>query len=321
MTTTAPLTRNRAAVEARQDEALRLRQTGMTYAQISRALGYGSRNGGLGREAVRRAIMAAAARQARSTFTARRFGVEIEFFGITRQAAAAALVAAGINAVVEGYNHTTTSHWKIVTDASVSAIGTGSYNGNEIVSPILSGKEGLDAVTLVVKTLVAAGARVGASCGLHVHHDANDLTADEVARVVELYNLNQTHVDALVSRSRRNSRWARAYSTYEIDTVKNAASQGTDALKARGFNRYRTVNLDAYRKYGTLEFRQHQGTLNAKKIVAWIRFGQSMIEAARNLSTMDAAADLDALLNMLVDAGMEQDIKDYLKRRATAMTR
>lgn len=320
MPTTTTLSTDRASVQARQDQAYAMRQTGATYADISRALGYGSRNGGLGREAARRAVMAAAARAARQTFTGRKFGVEIEFFGITRQAAAAALVAAGINAIAENYNHSTVAYWKIVTDASVSAIGTGSYNGNEIVSPVLSGKEGLDQVELVVKTLVAAGARIGASCGLHVHHDANDLTAEEIGRVVELYSANQTHVDGLVSRSRRGSRWARPYTTYEIDRLKTEIGRGTD-LKTRHHDRYKTVNLDAYRKYGTVEFRQHQGTLNAKKIVAWIRFGQSLIEAARTLSTVDAAADLDGLLDLLVDAGLEQDIKDYLKRRATTMTR
>lgn len=320
MPTTGTLSTDRASVRARQDEALRMRQQGATYLEISRALGYGSRNGGKGREAARRAVMAAAARAAQQTFTARKFGVEIEFFGISRSAAAHALTVAGINAVAEGYNHTTTDYWKIVTDSSVSAIGTGSYNGNEIVSPILSGEDGLRQVELVVKTLVAAGARVGTSCGLHVHHDANDLTADEIARVVELYSLNQGHVDGLLSRSRRGTRWARAYSTYEIDRLKAEIAAGRD-LKARSHDRYKTVNLDAYRKYGTLEFRQHQGTLNAKKIVAWIRFGQSLIEAARTLGHIDAAADLDGLLDLLVDAGLEQDIKDYLKRRAAQINR
>lgn len=315
-----PLNRTRVNVHARQDEALRLRNTGMTYADISRALGYGSANGGLGREAVRRAIMAATVRNAAATPTSRRFGVEIEFFGITRNAAAIALQAAGVDAVVEGYNHTTTAHWKIVTDSSVSATGTGSYSGNEIVSPILQGEDGYAAVRLVCKTLTEAGARVGATCGLHVHHDANDLTADEVGRVVEMYAVNQNHINGLVSRSRRGSRWARNWSQYDIADLKAEIACGTD-LKRKSWDRYKTVNMDAYRKYGTLEFRQHQGTLSGDKIVAWVRFGQTMIEAARTMSTMDAANDLDGLLDVLVEAGLEQNVRDYLKRRAAAMAR
>lgn len=315
------MNRTASATIARQDEALRLREAGMTYREISQTLGYGSRNGGLGREAARRAVMVAAARRAAQTKTDRRFGVEIEFFGITRHAAAVALQGVGINAQVEGYNHNTADHWKIVTDSSVSATGTGHYAGNEIVSPILSGQAGYDAVRLVVDTLVAAGARVGTTCGLHVHHDANDLTGEEIARVVELYQANQGMVDGLLARSRRNSRWARAYSQAELDMVKSLAAQGKDALKNRSWNRYKTVNLDAYRKYGTLEFRQHQGTLNADKIIAWIRFGQTMIEAARTMGTIDAAADLDTLLDTLCGAGLEQEIKDYLKRRAAQMAR
>ena len=71
------------------------------------------------------------------TFT-RKFGIEIEAYNCSRERLARELREAGIEVTVEGYNHTTRPHWKLVTDSSL--------NGNdtfELVSPILVGEAGL----------------------------------------------------------------------------------------------------------------------------------------------------------------------------------
>ncbi len=68
------------------------------------------------------------------TFT-RRFGIQIEAYNCTRERLAAELREAGINVAVEGYNHTTCNHWKLVTDASLTGNDT-----FELVSPVLEGK-------------------------------------------------------------------------------------------------------------------------------------------------------------------------------------
>ena len=60
----------------------------------------------------------------------RRFGVEIEFHG-SRSAVEGALILAGLRCQVAGYGHRVTSHWRVVTDASVSS-------GGELVSPIFA---------------------------------------------------------------------------------------------------------------------------------------------------------------------------------------
>ena len=36
--------------------------------------------------------------------------------------------------------------------------------------------------------------------------------------------------------------------------------------------RYNAVNLESYRKYGTAEFRQHGGSINADKVCNWVIF-------------------------------------------------
>ena len=71
------------------------------------------------------------------TFT-RKFGIEIEAYNCTREKLASELRSAGIDVAVEGYNHTTRNHWKLVTDSSLTG-----NNTFELVSPVLEGEAGL----------------------------------------------------------------------------------------------------------------------------------------------------------------------------------
>lgn len=50
----------------------------------------------------------------------RKFGIEIEAYNCAREKLANELRAAGIDVAVEGYNHTTRNHWKLVTDSSLT---------------------------------------------------------------------------------------------------------------------------------------------------------------------------------------------------------
>jgi hypothetical protein len=46
--------------------------------------------------------------------------------------------------------------------------------------------------------------------------------------------------------------------------------------------RYRKLNIESYVTHGTVEFRQHQGTTNAAKIINWIKLTQAIVERAVN---------------------------------------
>lgn len=97
----------------------------------------------------------------------RRFGVEVEAYNCTRERLARELADAGIEVAVEGYNHTTRSHWKLVTDGSLEG-----NNTFELVSPILVGEAGLKELEKVCWVLELCDVKVNESCGLHVHIDA-----------------------------------------------------------------------------------------------------------------------------------------------------
>ena len=95
--------------------------------------------------------------------SARTFGVEIEFTSCdyNREDIASELRHYGIDADAQSYNHDTQRVWKVITDSSC---------GYEIVSPILSGKEGLKDTETVLNCLNHMdGVQINASCGVHVH--------------------------------------------------------------------------------------------------------------------------------------------------------
>lgn len=251
-------------------------------------------------------------RPRRSTVAARKFGVEIEYIGDS-YSVAREMNARGVTCNVEGYSHSVRRSWKIVTDASVSG-------GYELVSPPLSGQDGLDQLQKACEALSAAGARVNRACGLHVHHDVRDLDAAGFGRLASGWSRNQVRTDRLVAASRRNSNWAQPLAAHEVRHIASLRSLEDDVVRRHfssySINRYRSLNVSCFPRYGTVEIRQHQGTLNFKKISAWIAYGQAFIAAAV-AGEIEAAATVDELLDGFAAAGhLTADQATYLKARA-----
>ena len=202
----------------------------------------------------------------------RQFGIEIEGTGLSVSQAAAALRNAGIPCEDNGYNHSVRPHWKAVSDASVG-------DGFEIVSPILSGVEGLEAVKAVAAALVAAGATVDRSCGLHVHVNARDLSSKSFANVARRYARFESEIDALHPRSRRNNSYCQSVNDIVDDITRlEANGYSTRELSQNIGSRYYKVNLVSFLRHGTVEFRQHAGTVDGTKMVNWIMFCVMFVE-------------------------------------------
>ena len=197
----------------------------------------------------------------------RPFGIEIEAVGIASNRLADALSAQGIPTRVEGYNHELRTHWKIVPDASIR--GRLPF---ELVSPKLYGEDGLDEVKRVMKTLRELDGRINASCGMHVHHSAQGLSGKQSRMVSHFYSALFPCFDGIFALSRRHSSWARLADP-------QAATHISDFDMRHG-NRFMAVNLLALFKHGTIEFRQHQGTLNGTKATSWIVFTQQFMLGA-----------------------------------------
>ena len=206
----------------------------------------------------------------------RNFGIEIEAYNCTRERLARELTAAGINVQVEGYNHTDhTDHWKLVTDSSLSG-----NNTFELVSPILHGEQGLEELEKVCWVLDLCNAKVNDTCGLHVHMDAAEFDLTTWKNLILTYKRLEGVIDNFMPRSRRNNRYCKGLSAITETSIKNARSI-SDLRTAFLHNRYHKVNLEAYARHRTVEFRQHGGSTNFTKMSAWIHFLAKMITFAK----------------------------------------
>lgn len=200
----------------------------------------------------------------------RKFGVEIEVYGCSRDLVQGALDRGGLSVVSLNQHRSSGTTWRIVNDSSISP------SGFEVVSPILQGEDGIAEVRKVCKILVECGARVNRTTGLHVHTDARDLTIDECKNVARRYTDHVAILDSFFPSSRRQggTHGGGNVSTEELNSIRT--KEGADCV-----HRYRKVNLAALCRHGTLEFRQHSGTINADKVEHWIRFCVAFVEASR----------------------------------------
>ena len=205
----------------------------------------------------------------------RTFGVEIEFCTtLSKEELADALSAQGIPCAAERYNHETRNHWKIVTDGSVS-------QGFELVSPVLAGISGIETVKRAVDVLVNAGCSVDTSTGLHVHVGANDLNAASIANTLRRYARFEPQIDNVVPSHRRFNQFALSVRNdaraLERAIFSNPRITPVNLVQHLS-NRYRKLNVTSYLRHGTLEFRQHSGSLDGTKIANWIMFCVSFVE-------------------------------------------
>lgn len=197
-------------------------------------------------------------------FSTRKFGVEIEFLPTVEIAAVLQEIrSTGINCDWEGYNHVDyDDRWKLVSDSSC---------GFELVSPVLSGEIGLRQIEAVCDALREVGAKVDTSCGLHVHVDARDLSEKEVAKVFIAYSRYEPLFDALLPVSRRGN--LNRYCLSIKDAVSLAADYANNlqhTYRRQYGTRYLKVNLESLIVHGSIEFRQHSGTLDSEKITNWV---------------------------------------------------
>lgn len=241
----------------------------------------------------------------------RKFGVEIEAYGVEMTKLTEALTAAGIQCKEAGRRTDNTSGWwKATFDSSIN--GTNDF---EIVSPILEGEAGLEMLKTVCQVLVSLKAKVNKSCGLHIHFDARRFDIGTWKRLFKNWINYQEIIDGMLPPSRRQNRYCnnllmgkgKATVFSQID-----AASDFKAFSKIWSNRYFTINTKSFAVHGTVEFRQHSGTVEFEKIEKWIRILDGLVKFSQfRLSDSDTLESMACFL--------EEDTINYIHNQTNQM--
>lgn len=250
-----------------------------------------------------------------------KIGVEIEFFGVHYETVIDELTRNGIQVVYMGYTHQVISSWKLVTDVSVTSRGTGLNKGLELVSPILYGDEGLDELKVVLDTLSSIGAKVDKSAGVHVHHDVSDYTVENFISLYNLYYMHQTGINSVLPKSRRTSAdntYCKGISSCRMEWIQSCNSISSVASNLG--SRYLVLNAKSYIKYGTVEFRQHSGTVEFDKLEAWIVLTSCMVNYCKHNKVELGSSNRATLTTLLKKLNLDNSyVGSYLLARKDAL--
>lgn len=171
--------------------------------------------------------------------------------------------------------------WRVVRDGSLRE--TGNLYPMEAVSPILQGEAGITSLKEVMDKMKQLGCRINSSCGMHVHVGVRGMAPARVRKIAIAFLNAERHFDSLVPPSRRNNRYAQSnvarFSSTDRARLIGATSISTLANVINGgsshehYNQYRyyKLNFQSFVHHGTIEFRQHAGTVESDKAVGWVR--------------------------------------------------
>lgn len=212
----------------------------------------------------------------------------------------------GIQTEVQSYGHDTSALWKIVIDSSI-----GGDESFELVSPILRGEEGLKELKKVCNVLKLAKAKINRSCGLHIHFDARNLQINDWKNIYKNYISLEEEIDSIMPMSRRDSTNTYCKSLlYRIQTKEQAFSiidscntVNEISRKITGNDRYYKINAESFTRHGTVEFRQHSGTIEFDKINNWVKICSALIDKSSN-----------GITNCLNDI-LNTELKQYISER------
>lgn len=247
-----------------------------------------------------------------TTIKTQNFGIEIELTGITRRRAAEVIATYFGTANyyighgcydIWGAKDWKGRIWKCERDSSIRperkdrGIAGDEYRC-EVVSPILQ-YEDIEDLQIIVRELVKAGALANKSCGIHVHVDGANHTAESLINLVNLFTGRQDLFYEALQNEDRADTWCQKASKEMLKAMRKgehtrAALERVYYSEANnGYRggidhahycsaRYRGLNLHALYTKGTVEFRLFNGTTHAGKIKAYIQFCLAMSAWAIN---------------------------------------
>jgi hypothetical protein len=150
--------------------------------------------------------------------------------------------------------------WTVQSDSSVRS-GRG-YFAAEIVSNPLQGEAGLIKVVEMLDFLKSIGAKVNASCGLHVYVDSAGVSLTRLVKLFKSYEMAFYDMNGKNSNKRLNSRFCKPSSRWTGD-------------------RYASLNLaHAHDVNPHIEIRVWQGAMKPETVVAAIYMAVALVARA-----------------------------------------
>jgi len=156
----------------------------------------------------------------------------------------------------------------------------GSISGMEFCSPILRGSCGLTEVRRFLNRANRRRFKVNSDCGLHVHIDMQDLTALQKRKVAYAFVQTQAVWQSLVTEYRAHDCTFCRPTNFTHTEVRGCRHFG---LFARLQDRYYWLNLRAIGKFGTIEIRHHQATLDSNEVCNWIVALVRFVDAVKDM--------------------------------------
>lgn len=240
------------------------------------------------------------------------FGMELEFSGITRRAAAQAIAQ-----VINGNDHysyeggtykkcvvyaaSDNRQWTVEYDSSVTCTNGGEQC--EFVTPKCT-YDDIPTVQECVRALRKAGAKVDSSCGLHIHIDGANHNAKTLKNLVFTFRAKEDLIfKAVGTQASRLGRWCRPIDDSLVDNVKKIKTLDDDNMRTTWYDtyydwhsttahyhasRYHALNLHSFWYRGTVEFRLFEATLHAGEVRAYITLCLAMSAAAINAKRTSA---------------------------------
>lgn len=236
-----------------------------------------------------------------------KFGVEIEFTGITREMAARAvqeIVGGTISAPRRDAYYTRTIKdsqrriWKVMRDSSITPkrnVGLDNLDEYkvEFVTPPLK-YEDIETLQNIVRKFKEIGGVPHSSCGIHIHIDGANHTATSLRKMINFMHSRQEIIYEALNIGARKDRWCKPICKNLYDTMKKESNLTKDKAEQIWYSeandhyfggiahnhynatRYHALNLHSFFSKGTVEFRLFNSTLHAGRVKAYIQFCLAM---------------------------------------------
>lgn len=223
-------------------------------------------------------------------------GTELEFTGITREAAAK--IIAEHFGTSPCYNSGTTWRasdndgrvWQVTCDGSIRRENDG--DACELVTPIL-GWSDIETLQEIVRKLRKAGAKVNETCGLHVHIGAQGMTATAIRNLVNNVASHEKLLYKALGVHENRKRYCRPTDERFLKELNEKKPATLDELKPIWYgdngshnyhydnSRYTICNLHATFTKGTIEFRIFNGSLHAGEVKTAIQLACALVANAK----------------------------------------